>query len=401
MSHVKSSIPTSHANPSLLQVQNALEALGLLDLGLVSLQEGLLDAELKRFYQWLGEERQGDMAYMARSPDQRADPHHLLPGAQTALVVGLPYLPQAGPQWRAEEEHALEDPTRAVVSVYARGRDYHKVLRGRLRQLAEFMAKAWQRPVTDFRACVDSAPLMEVALAAKAQRGWQGKNTLLLTRAQGSMIFLGVLLTRLSGEELRGGQSEKTVHAEQSPAGHCGSCTDCLTACPTQAFVGPYQLDARRCISYLTIEHEGDIEESLRPLMGNRVYGCDDCQRVCPWNRFAQKATLPDFAARHGLDAANLADLFGWTAEEFNDRHQGSAIRRIGHARWLRNLAVGLGNALRQPLSSPERKAILQALEARRGRCNAMVNRHIEWALAQNLNAEQGRNPTLPSPHAQ
>ena len=401
MSHVKSSISTSHANPSLLQVQNALQALGLLDLGLVSLQEGLLDAELKRFYQWLGEERQGDMAYMARSPDQRADPYHLLPGAQTALVVGLPYLPEAGPQWRAEEEHALEDPARAVVSVYARGRDYHKVLRGRLGQLAELMAKAWQRPVTDFRACVDSAPLMEVALAAKAQRGWQGKNTLLLTRAQGSMIFLGVLLTRLSGEELRGGQSEKTVHAEQSPAGHCGSCTDCLTACPTQAFVGPYQLDARRCISYLTIEHEGDIEESLRPLMGNRVYGCDDCQRVCPWNRFAQKATLPDFAARHGLDAANLADLFGWTAEEFNDRHQGSAIRRIGHARWLRNLAVGLGNALRQPLSSPERKAILQALEARRGRCNAMVNRHIEWALAQNLNAEQGRNPTLPSPHAQ
>ena len=401
MSHVKSSIPTSHANPSLLQVQNALQALGLLDLGLVSLQEGLLDAELKRFYQWLGEERQGDMAYMARSPDQRADPYHLLPGAQTALVVGLPYLPEAGPQWRAEEEHALEDPARAVVSVYARGRDYHKVLRGRLRQLAEFMAKAWQRPVTDFRACVDSAPLMEVALAAKAQRGWQGKNTLLLTRAQGSMIFLGVLLTRLSDEELRGSQSEKTVHAEQSPAGHCGSCTDCLTACPTQAFVGPYQLDARRCISYLTIEHEGDIEESLRPLMGNRVYGCDDCQRVCPWNRFAQKATLPDFAARHGLDAANLADLFGWTAEEFNDRHQGSAIRRIGHARWLRNLAVGLGNALRQPLSSPERKAILQALEARRGRCNAMVNRHIEWALAQNLNAEQGRNPTLPSPNAQ
>ena len=401
MSHVKSSISTSHANPSLLQVQNALQALGLLDLGLVSLQEGLLDAELKRLYQWLGEERQGDMAYMARSPDQRADPYHLLPGAQTALVVGLPYLPEAGPQWRAEEEHALEDPARAVVSVYARGRDYHKVLRGRLGQLAELMAKAWQRPVTDFRACVDSAPLMEVALAAKAQRGWQGKNTLLLTRAQGSMIFLGVLLTRLSDEELRGSQSEKTVHAEQSPAGHCGSCTDCLTACPTQAFVGPYQLDARRCISYLTIEHEGDIEESLRPLMGNRVYGCDDCQRVCPWNRFAQKATLPDFAARHGLDAANLADLFGWTAEEFNDRHQGSAIRRIGHARWLRNLAVGLGNALRQPLSSPDRQAILQALEARRGRCNAMVNRHIEWALAQNLNAEQGRNPTLPSSHAQ
>ena len=401
MSHVKSSISTPHANPSLVQVQNQLHALGLLDLGLVSLKEGLLDAELERLYQWLGQEKQGDMRYMARSPDQRADPSHLLHGAQTALVVGLPYLPQAGPQWRADEEHALEDPRRAVVSVYARGRDYHKVLRARLGRLAEFMAKAWQRPVTDFRACVDSAPLMEVALAAKAQRGWQGKNTLLLTRAQGSMIFLGVLLTRLSGEQLRGGRSKEPVHAEQSPAGHCGSCTDCLTACPTQAFVGPYQLDARRCISYLTIEHEGDIEESLRPLMGNRVYGCDDCQRVCPWNRFAQKATLPDFAARHGLDAANLADLFGWTEDEFNDRHQGSAIRRIGHARWLRNLAVGLGNALRQPLSNLDRRAILQALQARRGHCTDMVNRHIEWALAQDQKAEQGGNPSPLRPNAQ
>ena len=387
MSHVKSSISTPHANPSLSQVQNALQALGLLDLGLVSLKEGLLDAELKRLFRWLDDGRQGDMHYMARSPNQRADPSQLLPGAQTALVVGLPYLPREGPQWRADEEQALEDPRRAVVSVYARGRDYHKVLRGRLGHLAQVMAELWQRPRSDFRACVDSAPLMEVALAAKAQKGWQGKNTLLLTREQGSMIFLGVLLTRLSAEQLLAQKDEEAMPADVSPAGHCGSCTDCLVACPTQAFTGPYQLDARRCISYLTIEHEGDIEESLRPLMGNRVYGCDDCQRVCPWNRFAHKATLPDFAARHGLDAANLVSLFGWTEDEFNDRHQGSAIRRIGHARWLRNLAIGLGNALREPLSNVDRMAVRDALQQRRGRCGAMVNRHIDWALAQDREA--------------
>lgn len=387
MSHVKSSISTPHANPSLSQVQNALQALGLLDLGLVSLKEGLLDAELKRLFQWLDDGRQGDMHYMARSPNQRADPSQLLPGAQTALVVGLPYLPREGPQWRADEEQALEDPRRAVVSVYARGRDYHKVLRGRLGQLAQVMAELWQRSMSDFRACVDSAPLMEVALAAKAQKGWQGKNTLLLTREQGSMIFLGVLLTRLSAEQLLAQKSEEAMPADVSPAGHCGSCTDCLVACPTQAFTGPYQLDARRCISYLTIEHEGDIEESLRPLMGNRVYGCDDCQRVCPWNRFARKATLPDFAARHGLDAANLVSLFSWTEDEFNDRHQGSAVRRIGHARWLRNLAIGLGNALREPLSNVDRQAVRDALQRRRGQCGAMVNRHIDWALAQDREA--------------
>ena len=383
MSHVKSSISTPHANPSPLQVQNWLQALGLLDLGLVSLEKGLLSKELERLRLWLSEGYHGDMAYLARSPDQRADPAQLLPEAQTALVVGLPYLPKPGPQWRMDEEAALTDPLRAVVSIYARGRDYHKVLRGRLAELARLMAQASQRPLADFRACVDSAPLMEVALAAKAQQGWQGKNTLLLTRAQGSLLFLGVLLTRLPANAF----SKRLVQASTAAAaaeGHCGSCTDCLRACPTQAFLGPYRLDARRCISYLTIEHEGDIEESLRPLMGNRVYGCDDCQRVCPWNRFAQKASLPDFAARHGLDSQSLVGLFQWTEGEFNDRHQGSAIRRIGHARWLRNLAIGLGNALRQPLGEDDRRAIIQVLRARQGQCSAMVNRHIDWAIAQN-----------------
>ena len=387
MSHVKSSISTPHANPSPLQVQNWLQALGLLDLGLVSLEKDLLSKELERLRHWLSEDCHGDMTYLARSPDQRADPGQLLPEAQTALVVGLPYLPKAGPQWRMDEEAALADPLRAVVSVYARGRDYHKVLRGRLGQLARFMAQASQKPLADFRACVDSAPLMEVALAAKAQLGWQGKNTLLLTRAQGSLLFLGVLLTRLPVNAFSNTLAQAST-AAAAAEGHCGSCTDCLQACPTQAFLGPYRLDARRCISYLTIEHEGDIEESLRPLMGNRVYGCDDCQRVCPWNRFAQKASLPDFAARYGLDSQRLVGLFQWTEEEFNDRHQGSAIRRIGHARWLRNLAIGLGNALRRPLAEKERKAIVQALRARQGQCSAMVNRHIDWALAQNTQSQ-------------
>ncbi len=227
MSHVKSSISTPHANPSPLQVQNWLQALGLLDLGLVSLEKGLLSKELERLRLWLSEGYHGDMAYLARSPDQRADPAQLLPEAQTALVVGLPYLPKPGPQWRMDEEAALTDPLRAVVSIYARGRDYHKVLRGRLAELARLMAQASQRPLADFRACVDSAPLMEVALAAKAQQGWQGKNTLLLTRAQGSLLFLGVLLTRLPVNAF----SKRLVQASTAAAaaeGHCGSCTDCL-----------------------------------------------------------------------------------------------------------------------------------------------------------------------------
>lgn len=332
---------------------------------------------MDEFTRWLDQGFAGDMDYLSRNRDLRAQPADLLPGAQTVLMVTMPYLP-AGSQahWRQQEEAAVNTPRRAVVSVYARGRDYHKVMRRRIAALGRRLARLY--PEGRFRACVDSAPLMEVELAERAGLGWRGKNTLLLHPTAGSMFFLGALLTNL--------RFPAPVLTPSRVERHCGSCTACLDLCPTKAFIGPYQLDARRCISYLTIEHAGDIPEPLRPLMGNRVYGCDDCQRVCPWNRFAQAATLPDFAVRHGLDQALLTELFAWSEEEFHARHQGSAILRIGYSRWLRNLAVGLGNALASATRAADAAGasdIRAALTARQDYPDAMVARHIAWALAQ------------------
>jgi epoxyqueuosine reductase len=250
---------------------------------------------------------------------------------------------------------------RAVIARYARGRDYHKLLRARLQTLCDRI----QARVGDFgyRVFCDSAPVMEVALAAKAGIGWRGKHTLLLSREAGSWFFLGEIYTSL----------ELPVDAPASE--HCGSCTACIEACPTRAIVAPYQLDARRCISYLTIEHKSAIPEELRPLIGNRVYGCDDCQTACPWNSFAQPSAEPDFAPRNGLDAATLVALFAWSEAEFDTRLRGSAIRRIGYERWLRNLAVGLGNA-------PRSAEVLTALRARADHPSALVREHVRWALA-------------------
>jgi epoxyqueuosine reductase len=270
--------------------------------------------------------------------------------------------------WPADAEQAdtvLRDGERAYVARYALGRDYHKVLRARLQRLADRITDE----VGDFgyRVFTDSAPVLEVALAAKAGLGWRGKHTLLLTREMGSYFFLGEIYTNLP------------LPASNPVSDHCGTCTACITACPTGAIVAPYELDARRCISYLTIELAGPIPEDLRPLIGNRVYGCDDCQLACPWNRFAQTAVEHDFrAVRHGLDRATLVELFAWTAEEFATRMAGSAIRRIGYERWSRNIAVGLGNA-------PASGAAVAALERRANDPSPLVREHVAWALARQL----------------
>lgn len=381
MSFIPNPIAPRHANPSLAQLQAWAWELGFSSLAVVPLDPQGPAMPMDEFSQWLKKGFAGDMDYLSRNRDLRARPADLLPGAQTVVMVTMPYLPPGTQRyWRQQEEAAVNTPSRAVVSVYARGRDYHKVMRRRIAALARRFASLY--PEGRFRACVDSAPLMEVELAERAGLGWRGKNTLLLHPTAGSMFFLGALLTnlRFSASALA------PAFASSSIERHCGTCTACLDLCPTKAFIGPYQLDARRCISYLTIEHAGDIPESLRPLMGNRVYGCDDCQRVCPWNRFAQAATLPDFAVRNGLDQALLTELFAWSEAEFRARHQGSAILRIGYARWLRNLAVGLGNALASATRAADTVGasdIRAALMARRDYPDAMVARHVFWALAQ------------------
>ncbi len=313
----------------------------------------------------------GEMGHLLRNLDLRREPQRLLPNAQSAVVVTLDYLPR--PEgWAEREAQRLSTPGAAVVSVYARGRDYHRVARQRLARLGEWMQGECPDEAT--RACVDSAPVFEVVLAQAAGLGWQGKNTLLLSRSGGSLFFLGVLLTTAA-----------LPATTSTDASHCGECTACLAACPTGAFVAPHRLDARRCISYLTIEHAGSIPVELRPLLGQRVYGCDDCQRVCPWNKFARAAALPDFAERHGLGGASLLELWGWTEAEFLERHRGSAILRIGYARWRRNLAVGLGNALGMsgiapPLAQAIRAALVKAL-AQEEATRPLVAEHIRWAL--------------------
>ena len=313
-----------------------------------------LDDDEARLVSWLAAGRHGDMDYMARHGVRRARPSELVPGTVRVISARLDYRPDA-----RDPLAVLADSHRAYVSRYALGRDYHRVLRPKLQKLADRVESA----IGPFRYRVftDSAPVLEVALAARAGLGWRGKHTLLLTREAGSFFFLGEIYTDLE------------LPTDASGSEHCGTCHACIDACPTGAIVAPYELDARRCISYLTIEHRGSIPESLRALIGNRVYGCDDCQLVCPWNRFAPRGS-PEFAVRNGLDDAELVALFAWTAEEFDVRLQGSAIRRIGHERWLRNLAVGLGNA-------PFGDDIVAALESRAHDASALVREHVAWAL--------------------
>lgn len=318
-------------------------------------------AARKKLTAWLAAGRHGEMDYMARHADLRADPAALVPGALTVVSVRLPYWPEGEGRSIVPAEQALTSPETAYLSRYALGRDYHKVVRNRLQKLADRIAAA--AGPHGYRVFSDSAPVMEVELASKNGLGWRGKHTLLLTR-QGSYHFLGEILTDLP----------LPIEPDPDSDSHCGDCQRCLPACPTGAITAPYQLDARRCISYLTIELHGPIPAELRPLMGNRIYGCDDCQLACPWNRFAH-AGDPDFAPRNGLDGATLADLFAWSAEEFDQRLAGSPIRRIGWERWLRNIAVALGNA-------PTGPAVVAALESRRNHPSDLVREHVAWALA-------------------
>jgi len=321
------------------------QAVGIADASLSAAEPRLLD--------WLAQGRHGEMEYMVRHGALRARPAELKPGTLRVISCRMDYA--------TGEADELPSPTeKAYIARYARGRDYHKVLRSRLQQLCERIEG--EAGTFGYRVFTDSAPVMEVELAVRAGIGWRGKHTLLLDRA-GSWFFLGEVFTDLP------------LPADAPVEEHCGSCRRCIDVCPTQAIVGPYELDARRCISYLTIEHKSSIPVELRALIGNRVYGCDDCQLVCPWNGFAQASNEPDFQVRNGLDRATLVELFGWTEAEFDERLRGSPIRRIGYERWLRNLAVGLGNA-------PPSPAVLAALRSRADHPSALVREHVQWALS-------------------
>jgi len=324
-------------------------AVGIADCDLSAAETGL--------QAWLDRGFHGEMDYMAAHGVKRSRPAELVPGTVRIISARLDYFPPAA----TEPFEVLANPQTAYLARYALGRDYHKVLRNHLQSLAEKISLAVD--AHHFRVFTDSAPVLEVALAEKSGLGWRGKHTLLLNRQHGSWFFLGEIYTDLA------------LPVDTAESNHCGTCQACIDICPTQAILAPYSLDARRCISYLTIELKGSIPVELRPLMGNRIYGCDDCQLVCPWNRFAQTATLPDFVVRNGLDSPRLLDLFAWSEADFNERLAGSPIRRIGHERWLRNIAVALGNAP----SSPDIEA---ALGAQLNHPSALVREHAAWALA-------------------
>ncbi len=337
-------------------------ALGFQEIGISDTE---LTLEENYLQQWLHQGYQGDMDYMARHGTARSRPGELVPGTIRVISVRLNYQPPAA----RDSWETMDDPDAAFISRYALGRDYHKVLRGKLQTLATNIEQ--KTGSFQYRVFTDSAPVLEVALARKAGLGWRGKHTLLLTREAGSWFFLGELYTNLP------------LPVDGAVTEHCGTCTKCIDICPTKAIIAPYKLDARRCISYLTIEHKGSIPLELRPLMGNRIYGCDDCQLICPWNKFASATAESDFAVRNGLDDVTLVELFLWTAENFNQRLAGSPIRRIGHERWLRNIAVALGNALGASTTPDAVTRITSALEGQTAHPSAMVREHVMWALAQ------------------
>ena len=348
----------SDSPPDLAQLAQSIKdwgrELGFQQVGITDVDLGEHEAHLQR---WLDAGYQGEMDYMAAHGSKRSHPDELVPGTLRVVSLRMDYLP--GDTRMAER---LAQPEQAYVSRYALGRDYHKLVRKRLQQLAERI----QAVIGPFghRAFVDSAPVLEKAIAEKAGLGWIGKNTLVLNRKAGSWFFLGELFVDIP-------LPIDAPHASE----HCGRCTACMDICPTAAFAGPYVLDARRCISYLTIELKGSIPEELRAPIGNRVFGCDDCQIVCPWNRFARHTEQGDFQPRHGLDSGGLVELFLWTEAEFLSRTEGSPLRRAGYERWLRNLAVGLGNA-------PSTIPVLEALRARREHPSELVREHVAWALA-------------------
>jgi epoxyqueuosine reductase len=331
------------------------QELGFQQIGIAPIE---LDQAESRLRDWLGRNFHGEMGYMARHGDKRSRPAQLLPGTLRVISARMDYLPKTH---QAILEHARQ-PQAAAVSRYALGRDYHKLLKKRLEALARKIRAA--APNSQLRVFVDSAPVLEKPLAELAGLGWTGKHTNLVNRHGGSWFFLGEIYTDLP------------LATDLAASNHCGRCQACLQACPTGAIVAPYQLDARRCIAYLTIELHGSIPLPLRPLIGNRIFGCDDCQLVCPWNRFAKYTEEADFLPRHDLDQATLLQLFGWSEAHFLRLTEGSAIRRLGHLRWLRNIAVGLGNGPAEP-------AVRQALTRALSHPSEMVREHCHWALSQ------------------
>jgi epoxyqueuosine reductase len=352
------------------QIELWARELGLSQIGVTGIDLSSAEPGLQA---WLDAGFHGSMIYMASHGMKRARPADLVAGTVSVITARMDYLPQGTPaDWADRERERWLQPGEAIVSVYARGRDYHKVLRSRLQKLQERIATA----IGPFghRVFTDSAPVLEAELATRSGLGWRGKHTLVLSREAGSMFFLGELFVDFA------------LTSTPAASAHCGQCTACMDLCPTHAIVGPYRLDARRCISYLTIEHEGPIPHELRPLIGNRIYGCDDCQLACPWNKFAQTSAGPDWQARPGLAGSGVADLLGWSEAEFLRRTEGSAIRRIGHARWLRNLALAAGNALAsKALPHAERTRLSQALQAHAGHPDAVVSEQVVWSLGQAL----------------
>ena len=329
----------------------------------VGIADGDLSTAEAGLQEWLAQGFHGEMDYMASHGTKRSRPAELVPGTVRIISARLDYFPPVS----ADPHDVLANADAAYVSRYALGRDYHKVLRNRLQNLAEKISA--EIGEHHFRAFTDSAPVLEVALAAKSGLGWRGKHTLLLNRQHGSWFFLGEIYTDLP------------LPVDAPEAGHCGTCSACIDVCPTAAIVAPYTVDARRCISYLTIELKGSIPPALRPLLGNRIYGCDDCQLACPWNRFAQKTLEPDFAIRHGLDNISLAELFSWDEATFLHKFAGSAVFRIGHEQWLRNIAIALGNA-------PKSEMVIQSLQSRMQSQSELVREHVGWSLKRHSSAE-------------
>ena len=346
-------------------MQEWARELGFSQIGVAGVDLSAAEAGL---VQWLAQGFHGEMHYMASHGTRRARPAELVPGTVSVITARMDYLPRGKSMddWQAMELSRLARPGEAIVSVYARGRDYHKVLRARLQKLSDRIAEA----VGPFghRVFTDSAPVLEAELASRSGQGWRGKHTLVLNREAGSMFFLGEIYVDMP-------------LPESAPVtAHCGSCSACIAICPTQAIIAPHRIDARRCISYLTIEHSGPIPVEFRAAMGNRIYGCDDCQLACPWNKFAQVSRLPDFDERSGLSDQQLVHLFAWDEATFLRMTEGGPIRRIGHERWLRNVAVSLGNALR---AQPDDEGLRSALQSRAGHESALVREHVAWALAQ------------------
>ena len=348
------------------QIQTWALELGFSQIGVTGVD---LSAAEPGLLSWLANGFHGDMAYMSAHGLKRARPAELVPGTVSVLTARMDYLPRSTQSdWTDVELQRLQHPNEAIVSVYARGRDYHKVLRARLQKLSERIAE--HISPLGYRVFTDSAPVLEAELASRSGQGWRGKHTLVLNREAGSMFFLGEIYLDIALP-----QSEPVT-------AHCGSCSACIDICPTQAIIAPHKLDARRCISYLTIEHAGAIPLELRPLIGNRIYGCDDCQLVCPWNKFAQRSALPDFDERAGLSGQQLSTLFVWTEADFLKFTEGSPIRRIGHERWLRNIAVALGNA-RRDAAKLDLPAIDATLQTRTNHPSEVVREHVVWALQQ------------------